>query len=1129
MERPAKRQRTDNEAHSPSLRVTGPNDLHQWLEFIQSADPSVKEGINNFKSYLSSIAHLDDIAEQSKQLRFLKEYCEWQKAPSDDQLHFYDLLQTWSFAVDNNAEAIISAVPAALAQFLRTISGFLEFRTFGLALVDTLLRRDQSKLFERCLVSPRSKPHLASPCLRLLTEMLSFDAGARANEFWARRDLVVHKFDALLEQHSSTQDLEERRKPSVRRMALRLFLALLKYLDATAKTSFLSQVRAFHACLRGLSNDGDDIILDILQSLNQTVILDKDIPRPAILRLFNSSHLDSLALLYRFDLVEDQADAKEVVREAAHNTLLLLCTTENGVVVPGSGWYPSSSNGLGFQLREDDTIDLGLNTLYPDDGIVSKHTLSNAMLALFLQRLRPREDVLQSQLLLSTLSAVPELVADYFAKCKPLPAPASDDVQWRSTFALLFSVIDSPIPEAFGWQDGAPRYPPPPATVARSIFPQPLDRMYLNKLLSSTDDVLKVSGARALTVVLRKLDTVLSAFSQCSQTHSYVWDQASCKITALIGSQLPAIREVLLAFQHTSHDSTAAYTALLESIVTYYQVLPNVASSSNFDVGPIMSDLCATFQEENLDPEQVAAIVEQLSYAVQAAELSSSTRWLHKANNDVLSPFGQVLKTVAGKSALDETKAVISVLREVLVHRGVVCADPQSFASLLSSVETTKKFTPSPELFLFLDNCFVRANQKPVRYVGEIENASRMLSDKKLLSLYIGAIPEQWSYACKKHEDSKSTIKNIAAWIARIFSLLDTAGENYRVMIHFQENMLGDTKGKQREYLQDAFDKIRKKPVPLDTGIQFDEALNAQDGDDKSVPANPEFSTTNLLKLATTQVSVPETLSNLDKWPSTLDIELEIQTNRLPKLILCTSSPNDEIRLQTFQLLQSIAYTIDTSSAYEGKSQIFLLLGELIETIRQFGLSQAPPTLIPELTNTLLHILVDPTHKLYSKVNEFLLHAPVWTSKRTINYWLEKILMMEPDDDEPQAFQVEVTWLLTWLLNSLRGELDVDLYRRSGLWEQLLSLYVSPTLTKEIRTLILAIVWRGGDIPGGADILWTRFGMHSWLEGMLAVDAGNEKDLLLVREKLMQSCDREMVKSWKVTCSLNKPKKMDLD
>lgn len=359
--------------------------------------------------------------------------------------------------------------------------------------------------------------------------------------------------------------------------------------------------------------------------------------------------------------------------------------------------------------------------------------------------------------------------------------------------------------------------------------------------------------------------------------------------------------------------------------------------------------------------------------------------------------------------------------------------------------------------------------------------------------------------------------------------LLDSVGENYRVMMHFQETMLNSSTGKPKEYLQDAFDKVRKKPVSINVDIQIDDLPNGDSNKIDQLPADAEALPNDLAVLITSATSIPQSLSNLDQWSSSLDIELEVQTHRLPKLILCTSSPDEEIRLQAFQILQSIAYTIDTSATYEGKSQVYLLLGEMLETIRQYGLSQPPPTLIPELTNTLLYVLVDPAHEMYGKVNKFLLHSPVWTPRRTITYWLEKILLREPDTDGPQAFLVEVQWLLTWLLNSLRNELDMDLYRRSGLWERILSLYASPTLSKEAKVLILAMLWKGCEVPGGADMLWTRFGVYNWLESMLMVDVENGQELRMVQRKMTESCDAEMIRTWKVTCALNKVKRMEVD
>lgn len=1131
MERPAKRRKFGTESGASETFVTRPDQLHQWLEFRQKIDPVVKDGIYAFKDHLLAISRLEDVAEQSKQLRIIKEYCEWQKAPDESQLDFHDVLSTWALAVDNNAEAVLSAIPATLAQFFRTISGTLELRPFGLALVDSLLRRDQSKLFEKCLSSPRSKPHLASPCLRLMTEMFNFDAGARANEIWVRRDLFMYKLDALLEQQNSNPDLEERRKPSVRRMALRLVLAMLKYLPADAKTALLSQARVLHAVLRGLLLDGDDIVCEIAQSLRRDLLSDVDIPRPSIAKFFHSAHLESLAALYNFELGDDdgQGVVKDTVRGEFHKLLLQLCTTDQGVLLPDHGWYPPTSIATRFQIPEDDYIDLGLDSPLYHDDYATKVPVTNTVLSIFLQRLKPNGDILQSQLCSTTLRAAPELVADYFSNNRSLPIASSEDAAWRSDFAFLFSVIESPVPKAFGWRKSQQRDPPPVAIAVESTLPKPLDRAYLNRLLSSQDDVLKISGARVLTVALKKLGRVLSMFSQLSDINTYIWRQASGRLSNLVASRMPALREVLLALQHTPHTSAASYTALLECIALYNKLLPSVTAASTFDIGPIMAQLCSIIEERDSDLESSASVVEQLAYAVQIAELSSSTKWLLKANNDTLSPLSQVLKVMVQMKSGSETQIIAQILRRTLIHRGVLSSNPQAFVALHNSLETTEKFSPSSALLLFIDNCVTRANQKPVRYLDEIESASRLVSDKKPLSLFVGAISEQWSFACKKHDGSKSIIKNIASWVARVFSLLDSAGENYRVMKHFHDNMVASSTGRAKEYLQAAIDKVHKKPITIETELVFDQpvSLDHDQGANSSDALAPPVN--ELINLTKSSTAIPDSLQSLDKWPSFLDIEVEVQTHRLQRLILCLSSPDDEIRLQAFQLVQAITHTVDTSCAYEGKSQIYLLLGELIETVRQYGLSQAVPTLIPELTNSSLEVLLQPTHRLYAKVNKFLLHAPVWTPKRTVTYWLEKILLREPDVDDTDAFVVEVQWLLGWLLNSLRNEIDLNLYRRSELWERVLSLYASPVVTQEIRLLILSIIWGGCEVRGGADMLWTRFGVFSWLQGMVFVDAENARALQTLQKKMMAECDGRMIETWKITCSLNRAKKPDAE
>lgn len=1113
--RPPKRQKLDTHDHSHQAPVTHADQLHQWTKFHQSTDPSVKSRITAFKDHLASLAHLEDVAQQSKQLRILKEYCEWQKAPSDDHVHFNDLLSTWLFTVDNNAEAIISAVPAALAQLLKTMSSTLEFQPFGLALIDSLLRKDQSKLFEKCLAAPRSKPHLASPCLRLLTEMVSFGVGARANAFWTRRDMFMYKLEALLEQHNTEKGLEERRKPSVRRMALRLLLAILKYSDAGAKADLLDQGRALHACLHGLLLDGDDVVVEILNSIEISLVDDEEVTRESVISFFKASRLDLLASLYKYEVEDDTLGARDVVREVLQKLLEKLCTSSKGVLLSSHGWYSCALARGPAPTSEDDYIDLGMDSLYYDDS--QRTPVSNMELSAFIPKLR-YGDPLQSSLLLQVLRAAPELIADYFSKpqTQRLAPPDSEDTMWRAHFAFLFSIIECDVPNTFSSSKG----PPPPRTAVESIVPRPFDRGYINKLLSSEDEILKVSGSRLLSVVLKKLSNTVENFARFSKdTNSYIWQQASDSLLGLVEARIPTLRDVSLILQRTSK-AEASYSALLECLQQYYHSLPHVAATNTFDIGPVMADLCSLLEGKDTTDDS-STLLDQLSHCVQIADMASSTKWLHKSDNEALSPLTSVLKVALIDTSQDNSKVILRVLCKVLTQRGILSPGQPSSAALCSSLATQKKFSPSDELYLFLDNCIMRTNQKPVKYVDQLEHASQLVSDKKPLSLVVGAIAEQWFFACKKHEGSKSVLKNIAAWIARFFALLDSVGENYRVMMHLQQDMLDRLTGRSQEYLRDAMEKLRKKPIAVEEQWQPSvPSPSPKSHSETDTKSHPPAAVDALDKPQTEATPVPDSLKGLDKWPADFDVELSVDTNRLHRLLLCTSSADEEIRLQTNQIIRQLTHTIDTTSSHALKHQVYLVLGEVCETLMQQGTSRPQPAIIPELADTLIRIILNPTHTLYAQANKFLLQKPSWPAKRVILYWIERILHREPDDAD--AWTAEVEWLLRLLLKGLRTETDLDLYRRAGLWEKILSLYSSPVLVQSNKQLILALLQTACSISGGVDMLWTRCGLFSWLRMKEVTDKENEKQIRVLRETMEKECSQEVIDAWKIACSLTK-------
>jgi len=124
-------------------------------------------------------------------MSILREYLDGQK-PADvkdtERPFLGQLWQAWSFASQNNNDHLASSVSAILALLLRTISSLLDFREHGLLLCRTVLQHQHLRLVKRGLDAPKHKEFVISPCLRLLTEVISFDGGALARDAYKRRE-----------------------------------------------------------------------------------------------------------------------------------------------------------------------------------------------------------------------------------------------------------------------------------------------------------------------------------------------------------------------------------------------------------------------------------------------------------------------------------------------------------------------------------------------------------------------------------------------------------------------------------------------------------------------------------------------------------------------------------------------------------------------------------------------------------------------------------------------------------------------------------------------------------------------------------------------------------------------------
>ena len=95
-----------------------------------------------------------------------------------------------------------------------------------------------------------------------------------------------------------------------------------------------------------------------------------------------------------------------------------------------------------------------------------------------------------------------------------------------------------------------------------------------------------------------------------------------------------------------------------------------------------------------------------------------------------------------------------------------------------------------------------------------------------------------------------------------------------------------------------------------------------------------------------------------------------------------------------------------------------MLVGEIVETAEKVIADGPLAYYAGVLAASLILVLGDPLHLMYPKVNKFLNRGPEWNVTKLPSYWVDKVLMNPPTDDE--SHHQEAEWLLDGLVDGLR-------------------------------------------------------------------------------------------------------------
>jgi nucleolar pre-ribosomal-associated protein 1 len=1073
-------------------------------------------GIQSFKLFLEGFSEDD---KKKFRLPILREYLQAQIPRGEDEktsVYLADIMQTWSFASQSNNESLLSSVPAVLSLLLRTLSCILDLSELGLRLCRTLLQKGQLELVSRGMVAYKTKDHVISPPLRLLREITIFDGGSLARQVFRERDYTLKALVRNLGLRYAGDGQEDRKKPSVRTNALRLFLTYMTFLPSGAKSELLGHRDVVAALTRDMKDDPAFLVVEMLEILKVHVLQDDKISRDVKSRFLGAAILGRFATLYNYKQEDDEAsEDKKDIHSMVHEFLLMACTSPDiGILRRQSGFYPRSVDPNSGSILGDaqSHIDLGLDCIEWMEKFSDGVPVNNSTLSEFIQALRPWSNMKQSELLLAIFKVAPELVPDYFFGKKSFTFEPKLTSTWIGYSALIFSSIQLPIPHFFGHKDGYARLPPPSSIVIESILPKPLTQKALTRCLNQNSLLIKFFAIRLLIVAFQKLREVLSCYREASSMAPQIWDQAASRLTDEFCQRCPTMKDVTTTFRSIADTDLLQRQAASKLLVMYYEAVPQIALESKFDVSSTLAQALRSLEESPRGTEDTAMRVMDVENLFQIAHFSPGMRWFNKAESLSISPFIAMLKLSVEESSKVPLLRLRTILDSIVKESGILQSKTRYFAmdALVASLRALKGGASSDTVYEFIDNCALRCSTSPIKYMDTLDQhygavygsiGASSKKHKEPVSLLLLVIAEQWPFTSKFSEQEKM---DIATFIAKYFAASIKISENRKVIKSVIKTLVVDSEGSPAAKV---FERSRKLIDSIDLPIVSTPKV-------ARTAESPRSDGQSEAKAAAPILEVLE--DNLDdhgalfKWTSK-DVEEVIEEGHAAALVALLSSPTLSARMEALTNINKLALKLRDSS-YAEKEQIWLLLSEAIETARPH-IQQGPlPSPISVFVSQAIAVLQDPLHCLYPKINKFLSQGPGWEVDKIP--LLHAILEEPPSVDD--AHYSEVDWLLTYLLRSLRTAEDLAIFRRRHVFEKFMSLYGNAYLPngKGIREKILRVLWRASGIDGGSTTLITRASVVGWVKAQIRVDTEHAVLLKALFERVLGTCERDRVEAW---------------
>jgi nucleolar pre-ribosomal-associated protein 1 len=1114
-----KKQKTNHVHEAPtSEEVYTGRQLRHLLTFEQDLQKA-RHGLQSFKNVLDSIVNNDE--KKSDHMQIVLDFLDSTKPREvQDEVPIYlpDIMETWSMASQMDNENVMSAVPVVLALVLKVISANVDLVPYGLGICRTLLHKRQQELIAKNMSADKGKDFIISPTLRLLREAICLDGGALAAPIFRARTNMFKSLARNMGLRYIGDGEEDPKRPSVRTNATRLLLSCLTLLHNEAKRDLLFQKDIVAALMRHLRDDPPYLVYEILNVLKTSVVKDKKLAKDVKIKILNANSLIRIASLYGYSKgtinSKDSTENGQVsVEEAAHEILLTTCTDPTvGICRPEQGYYPEGIVPDAFMpdMESASHSDFGLDSIPWMSKFSNEIPVRNMLLAEFIESLRPWSSTKQSELLVAIFEASPELVARYFLHKKAFAFDPKLSATWIGFAALLYNVVQLPIPSFFGRTNDYAAVPPPTSVVLDNVVPLPMTSKAITRCLTNKSKLVSFYAIRLLILSLEKLSKALAMYTEASASPNSIWQEAARRLVDDFYSRIPDLKDVINCYRTLGDGDLLQREAASRLILLYYEVVPQLALKAKFDVSPALLSAIQKIEATDATSEETAMALLELEHLCAVARYSPNMRWFARTQEMPASPFTTLLQLYTAKTTALSGDTLRQVLSYVANEYQLVESDTKSSGldPLITALKNMSDIDPA--IWPFIDNCAERCSRTPTKYLEMIEEQMEKAgvadqSDTKTCPLLM-SVAEQLPFLVSTSPD-KGVLKHLAAFLRNYLRCSLDAGLSRLFLISIRDLLvaaLGDKLG-------------AKITLPKRTsGLDADTKMMDADPESTLQTTNgtkSEFVTSISLEELEDKLAVPvlsSKESSLLKW-STKPPEELVEEGHAASLIMLLSSDHESIRREALTNVIKMATKIKEST-YEENEQIWLLLMELAESAKDLVTSGPLPSILVIFACRALDILKNPLHCLYEKVNLFLTSGPVWQPDKIP--LARAILQDGPTIDG--VYYTEISWLLGFLVDSLRTPQDVALFHQRKVYEHLFSLPANPYMGPNLRTQVLRVLYRTTCIEGGSDTLITRFGAISWLAAQRAasIDDAEKKLYHAMAKRLWGTCDQKRIATW---------------